>query len=56
MSYRIERGMDQIVGQLDLCSFALITVSYFFQETQDEVDTSQASEDEVNEVCHYNFY
>ena len=29
MSSHIEPGMDQIVGQLDLCNFVLITVSYF---------------------------
>ena len=55
MSSHIEPGMDQIIGQLDLCSLYPYYSFLFLQETRDEVDTSQASEDDVNEVYYYNF-
>ena len=53
MSSHIEPGIDHIVGQLDLCSICPYYSFLFLQETQDEVETSQASEDEVDEL--YNF-
>ena len=48
MSSHIERGIDYIVGQLDLCSICpYYSFLFIFRLTQDEVDTSQANEDEL---------
>ena len=53
MSSYIERGIDYIVGYLDLRSSCSYYSLLFLQETQDEADASQASEDEVDEVNNF---
>ena len=55
MSSYIERGIDYIVGYLDLRSSCSYYSLLFLQETQDEAGASQASKDKVHEVNNFRY-